>query len=105
MKSLLVSLMAVATVVSVRAADSSAPADELSLEQLISIQVTSVSKKETPLEQSPAAVTVITAEDIRRLGITTIPDALRLVPGMDVAQINGHEWAVSTRGFNDQYAN
>lgn len=105
MKSLLVLLIAVAVSVSVKGADSSAPADELSLEQLISIQVTSVSKKETPLEQSPAAVTVITAEDIRRLGITTIPDALRLVPGMDVAQINAHEWAVSARGFNDQYAN
>ena len=109
MKSLLALLIAATLAVPVMGADSlapiSAPADELSLEQLISIQVTSVSKKETPLEQSPAAITVITSEDIRRLGIRTIPEALRLVPGMDVAQINGHEWAVSARGFNDQYAN
>lgn len=78
---------------------------ELSLEQLINIQVTSVSKKETDLFASPAAIAVVTGDDVRRLGITTIPDALRLVPGMDVAQINSHEWAVSARGFNGQFAN
>jgi iron complex outermembrane receptor protein len=108
-KSLLAVLIAATLAAPVKGADTPASlsghAEELSLEQLISIQVTSVSKKETSLEQSPAAITVITAEDIRRLGITTIPDALRLVPGMDVAQINGHEWAVSARGFNNQFAN
>jgi len=77
----------------------------ISLEELINIQVTSVSKKETDLFTSPAAIAVVTQDDIRRLGITTIPDALRLVPGLDVAQINGHEWAVSSRGFNSQFAN
>jgi iron complex outermembrane receptor protein len=81
------------------------PADELSLEDLVNIKVTSVSKKETSIEDSPAAVTVVTSDDIRRFGITTLPDALRLVPGMDVAQINSHEWAVSVRGFNAQFAN
>lgn len=86
-------------------ADASSDTNELSLEQLINIKVTTVSKKETSLESSPAAVTVITQDDIRRLGIETIPDALRLVPGMEVAQINSHEWAVSSRGFNDQFAN
>jgi len=89
------------------AADPMKPADnsDISLEDLVNIKVTSVSKKETKLEDSPAAITVITQEDIHRLGITTIPDALRLVPGMDVAQINSHEWAVSARGFNDEFAN
>jgi len=77
----------------------------LSLDQLINIKVTSVSKKETTLEDSPAAVTVITPDDLDRFGITTLPDALRLVPGMDVAQINSHEWAVSSRGFNGEFAN
>lgn len=83
-----------------------APADlsDLSLEQLVNIKVVSVSKKETSLESSPAAITVITQDDIRRLGIESIPEALRLVPGMDVAQINSHEWAVSARGFNGQFA-
>lgn len=89
------------------AADTNSAPDmsDLSLEQLINIKVVSVSKKETSLESSPAAVTVITQDDIRRLGIESIPEALRLVPGMDVAQINSHEWAVSARGFNDEYAN
>src|SRR5260221_1850927 len=84
---------------------SSKPADELSLEDLINIKVTSVSKKETSLEDSPAAVSVVTQDDIRRFGITTLPEALRLVPGMDVAQVNTHEWAVSVRGYNGEFAN
>lgn len=80
------------------------PAD-LSLEQLVNIQVTSVSKKETSLSQAPAAIAVVTPDDIRRQGITSLPEALRLVPGMDVARINNHEWAISARGFNGQFAN
>ena len=78
---------------------------DLSVEQLMNESVTSVAKRETKLNESAAAITVITQEDIRRLGITTIPDALRLVPGLEVAQINSHEWAVSARGFNVQFAN
>ena len=78
---------------------------DLSIEQLMNESVTSVSKKATRLNQSPAAVTVITQDEIRRLGITTLPEALRLVPGMDVAQIDAHDWAVSARGFNSQFAN
>ncbi|HLH56905.1 MAG TPA: TonB-dependent receptor [Verrucomicrobiae bacterium] len=80
-------------------------ADELSLEDLVNIKVTSVAKKETSLEDSPAAVTVVTQDDIRRFGILTLPDALRLIPGMDVAQVNSHEWAVSARGFTGEFAN
>jgi iron complex outermembrane receptor protein len=78
---------------------------DMSLEQLMSEPVTSVSKKTTKLGDSATAITVITQEELHRLGITSIPDALRLVPGMDVAQINSHEWAVSSRGFNSQFAN
>jgi iron complex outermembrane receptor protein len=91
------------------AAESSAPSvsdsRDISLEDLVNIKVTSVAKKETTLEDSPAAVTVVTQDDIRRFGITTLPEALRLVPGMDVARINSHEWAVSARGFNSEFAN
>lgn len=79
-------------------------ATELSLEELVNIEVTSVSKKETKLSQSPAAIYVVTQDDIQRSGATSIPDALRMVPGMDVAQINSSTWAVSSRGFNGQYA-
>src|SRR5450432_2374565 len=78
---------------------------DLSLEELMDVEVTSVSKKETKLNDSPAAISVITQDDIRRLGITTIPGALRLVPGLDVARIDGSQWAISSRGFNGQYAN
>jgi iron complex outermembrane receptor protein len=54
---------------------------------------------------SPAAVYVITAEDIRRSGMRTIPDLLRMVPGVDVARIDANKWAISIRGFNTQFAN
>jgi iron complex outermembrane receptor protein len=93
---------------SVAAADSG-PAStnsfaDISLEELINIQVTSVSKKETDLFTSPAAIYVITQEDIRRSGMNSIPELLRMVPGLDVAQIDANHWAISSRGFNDQYA-
>jgi iron complex outermembrane receptor protein len=77
--------------------------ENLTLEQLVNVQVTSVSKEQTDLFASPAAISVVTADDIRRLGITSLPEALRLVPGMDVAQINANEWAVSARGFNAEF--
>lgn len=78
---------------------------QASLEDLMNIQVTSVSKKEQKLSKTGAAIFVITQEDIRRSGATNIPDVLHLAPGVDVAQINASTWAVSIRGFNDQYAN
>lgn len=75
-----------------------------SIEDLMNMQVTSVSKKEQKLSRTAAAIFVITEEDIRRSGATNIPDLLRIVPGMDVAQINGSTWAVSARGFNGQFS-
>ncbi|MFY9527861.1 MAG: TonB-dependent receptor plug domain-containing protein [Candidatus Acidiferrales bacterium] len=78
---------------------------EKSLEDLMNTQVTSVSKKEQKLSQVAAAIFVITQEDIRRSGATNIPDLLRMVPGMEVAQIDGNTWAISARGFNTQFAN
>jgi iron complex outermembrane recepter protein len=76
-----------------------------SIEDLMNMEVTSVSKKEQKLSRTPAAIFVITQEDIRRSGATNIPDLLRMVPGMDVAQINGSTWAIGSRGFNQQFAN
>ena len=76
-----------------------------SLEDLMNMQVTSVSKKEQKMSQVAAAVFVITQEDIRRSGATIIPDLLRMVPGLDVAQINANTWAITARGFNLQFAN
>src|ERR1700678_3546290 len=77
---------------------------QASLQDLMNIQVTSVSKKEQKLSEAGAAVFVITQEDIRRSGATNIPDVLRLAPGVDVAQIDANSWAISIRGFNDRYA-
>jgi iron complex outermembrane receptor protein len=76
-----------------------------SLEDLMNIQVTSVSKQEEKVSRSAAAIFVITAEDIRRSGATNIPDLLRMVPGLDVAQINANTWAISARGFNSRFSN
>lgn len=74
-----------------------------SLEDLMNVQVTSVSKREQKLSKAGAAIYVINQEDIRRSGATNIPDLLRMVPGVHVAQINAHTWAISVRGFTDKY--
>jgi iron complex outermembrane receptor protein len=71
----------------------------------MNVEVTSVSKKEQKLSEVAAAIFVITPEDIRRSGATGIPDVLRMVPGLDVAQINANPWAISARGFNFQFEN
>ena len=76
-----------------------------SIEDLMNIQVTSVSRTEETLSRTAAAVFVISPEDIRRSGATNIPDLLRMVPGMDVSQINGNTWAISARGFNGRFSN
>ncbi len=76
-----------------------------SLEDLMSIDVTSVSKKEQKLSRTAAAVLVITRDDIRHSGATNIPDVLRMVPGMDVAQISANVWAISARGLNKEFSN
>jgi len=78
---------------------------ELSLEELMEIEVTSVSKKTEKLSETAAAIYVITKEDIKRSGATTIADILRMVPGIEVAQVNSNMWAVTSRGFNGRYAN
>ena len=77
---------------------------QVSLEDLMHIQVTSVSRKEQPMSKAGAAVFVITAEDIRRSGATNIPDLLRMVPGVNVQQIDANSWAIGIRGFADVYA-
>ena len=78
---------------------------ELSLEQLLDIQVTSVSKQPEKLLDAAAAIQVITGDEIRRSGATSIPEALRLADNLNVAQQNSHDWAISARGFNANLAN
>lgn len=72
----------------------------LSVEELMDVEVTSVSKSAEPLLDAAAAVAVVTGEDIRRSGATNIPEALRQVPGLHVAQETSSSWAVSARGFS-----
>ena len=76
-----------------------------SIEDLMSIQVTSVSKTAQTLSTTAAAIFVISQEDIRRSGDLNIPDLLRMVPGMDVSEINGNTWAISARGLNQRFSN
>ncbi len=78
---------------------------DMSFEELANIQVISVSKKAEPLADAPASVFVITGEDIRRSGATTLPHALRLAPNLQVAQINAYNYAISARGFNNSIGN
>ena len=78
--------------------------DKLSVEELFQVQVTSVGRKAQQLSKAPAAVFVLTAEDIRRSGATTIPEALEYVPGMTVLAIDGRSWVVSARGSARLYA-
>lgn len=77
----------------------------MNLEDLMNIKVTSLTKQDQKMSQVAAAAFVIGQEDIRRSGATNIPDSLRMVPGLDVAQINANTWAISARGFNSQFAN
>lgn len=77
----------------------------LSLEQLMDIVVTSVSKKEESQFDAAAAVSVLSNEDLARSGAGSVAEALRLVPGMDAAAVNANQWAISSRGFNGLYAN
>lgn len=76
----------------------------LSLEELMNIQVTSVSKRPEKLTEVASAIQVITAEDIRRAGVTTLPEALRLAQNLQVAKVNASQWAISARGFNNVIA-
>ncbi len=76
----------------------------LSLEQLGNVEVTTASKEPEEVWRTPAAIYVITQEDIRRSGATSIPEILRLAPGVEVARIDSDHWAVGIRGFGSQFS-
>ena len=78
---------------------------ELSMEELLDVEVTSVSKKAQSLSDAAAAVFVISDADIRRSGATSIAEALRMVPGIQVKRLNANQWAISARGFSGRFAN
>jgi iron complex outermembrane receptor protein len=93
--------------IAAHAADRESPPDlgQLSIEDLASIEVSSVSKTSEPLSDAPAAIYVITQDDIIRSGATSIPEMLRLAPNLEVAQFNANTYAISARGFNGVLAN
>src|SRR3989454_9741873 len=78
---------------------------KLSIEQLMNLQVTSVSKRPEQLSQTASAIQVITQEDIRRSGASSLPEILRLATNLQVAQVDSRQWAIGARGFNSTTAN
>jgi len=78
---------------------------DMSLEALMNIEITSVLKRPQKKSEAAAAVFVIEQDDLRRWGVTNIPDALRRVPGLHVARIDANKWAITARGFNSRFAN
>ena len=88
-----------------RAAEGTEIYKRLSLEDLMNIEVTSVSKRPESLSSAAASIQVITAEEIRRSGATNLPEVLRLADNLEVAQKGAHEWTISARGFNTALAN
>jgi iron complex outermembrane receptor protein len=77
----------------------------LSLEDLSNLQITSVSRREQSISDAPASIYVITADDIRRSGATSLPEVLRLAPNLQVARIDSVQYAISARGFNNSIGN
>jgi iron complex outermembrane receptor protein len=78
---------------------------KLSMEDLMKLDVTSVSRQPQPYQTAAAAIQVITGDEIRRSGASSLPEALRLADNLEVAQQNSHDWAISARGFNANLAN
>jgi iron complex outermembrane recepter protein len=87
------------------AASSIGELKQLNVEDLMNVEVTSVARHPEKLLEAASAIQVITQEDIRRSGATSIPEALRLADNLQVAQKNSHDWAISARGFNTALAN
>ena len=77
---------------------------KMSVEQLMDIEVTSVSKRPEKLSVAASAIQVVTADEIRRSGATSVPEALRLASNLEVAQIDSRQWAITARGFNNVFA-
>ena len=103
-RALSVALAILACPRSLHAADASGDLTALSLEELMNVEVTTVSKKPEQRATAADAIFVLTGEDIRRSGATSIPEALRLVPGVQVARIDSNKWAIGVRGFATRLA-
>ncbi|HWA38390.1 MAG TPA: TonB-dependent receptor plug domain-containing protein, partial [Burkholderiales bacterium] len=98
-------LAATACALPASAQQGSAGLADLSLEELAELEVTSVSRRAERILDAPASIYVITADHIRRAGVTTLPEALRLAPTLQVARIDASQYAISARGFNNAVGN
>lgn len=78
---------------------------KMSMEELMDLEVTSVSRRPEKLSEAASAIQVITGEQIRRSGASSLPEALRLAGNLEVAQVDSRQWAISARGFNNTTAN
>lgn len=78
---------------------------DLPLHDLLSVEVTSAGKKSQKIAEAATSIFVISQEDIRRSGVTSIAEALRMAPGIQVGRIDSNKWAISSRGFNGRFAN
>ena len=85
-------------------AQPSVPLRELSLEQLAGLEVTTVAKQPSEVWRTPAAITVLTQDDIRRSGVTTLPELLRLVGGVQVSRMDSDHWAIGIRGLTSSFS-
>jgi iron complex outermembrane receptor protein len=99
------SLIVFLTLPSYAATPASSNLASLSFEELANIQITSVSKKEERLADAPGSIFVITNEEIHRSGATTLPEALRLAPNLQVARVDARNYAITARGFNGPFEN
>jgi iron complex outermembrane receptor protein len=99
--------LGVATLLAAWAANPAAAIDltQLSIEELMNVEVVSATKQTQRLADAASAIFVITQDDIRRSGVTSVPEALRLAPGVHVARMSSNQWAITIRGFNGRYAN
>jgi iron complex outermembrane recepter protein len=78
---------------------------EMSLEDLMNMEVTLATRTASRLSETASAISVISDVEIRRAGVSGIPDAIRLATGMEVASLDANKWAISARGFNSIYSN
>jgi iron complex outermembrane recepter protein len=104
-QAVLVAVLTVAGVLPVYGQNRPSNLQDLSLEDLMTVEVTSVARKEQPVGKTAAPIFVITAEEIRRSGATTLPDLLRFIPGFFVGQLNANTWSIASRGFASIYGN
>jgi iron complex outermembrane receptor protein len=104
-RTLLLCFLSVLFVASASSAQNIPDVTALSMEDLMNMQVTSVSKRTQKVADAAAAIFVITEEDIERSGARSIPEALRMVPGLQVARIDENKWAIGSRGFNGRFDN